>query len=100
MYFVDHFSSGLPYIRQLRRNLNRDQRAAPRIANHADPRLVAIKHIEPLLHVFHADASAAAFERRGWAVAHADAVVSHLDAHAVSFQAAAQGDRSAVDARL
>jgi len=48
---------------------------------------------------FHADASAGTFERRGWPVSHADAIVGHLDVHAVAFKAAAQRDRAAVDAR-
>jgi hypothetical protein len=44
-------------------NLNRNQSPAAGIADHAEARLVAVENLEPLLHIFHADAGAGAAQR-------------------------------------
>ncbi len=85
--------------RHLRRNLDGDQRAASRVAGNIEVGLVAVKNLEPLLHVFHANAGAGAAQC-GRAVAHAHAIVGHFDRNPVALQPAAQRDRAAVDARL
>ena len=77
-----------------------DQRAAAGVTDDVEGGLRAVEHFEALLHVLHADAGAVACEPCAGSVAHAYAVVGHLDEDAIAGEFAAQGDGAAVYARL
>src|ERR1035437_2391027 len=84
-------------IRPLRRKFNGDHRSPTGVADHAEPRLVAEKHLEALLNIFHSDSRAVAAQGRGLPVAHAHAVVGHLDGHPVSVEVASKSHSTAID---